>query len=65
VITLARAKTSFDRHNNKGGSRIISSRAALMLADILLAAIFPSPCILAVIPDLLSQEHELFDEYYT
>ena len=36
-----------------------------MLADILLAAIFTSPCVLAVSLELLGQERELFDKYYT
>jgi len=39
---------SFARHNNKGGSRITFILRRPKLAGILLAAIFPSPCILAV-----------------
>ena len=39
---------SFARHNNKGGSRITLILRRPKLAGILLAAIFPSPCILAV-----------------
>jgi len=61
----AAQKPAFDRHNNKGGIRITFILCRPKLADILLAAIFPSPCVLAVSLELVGQERELFDKYYT
>jgi hypothetical protein len=58
-------KSAFARHNNKGGSRIIITPRRPKLADIPLAAIFPSPCVLAIGFELSTQEPKLFHEYYT
>jgi len=61
----AAQQSAFDRHNNKGGNRITIILRRPKLIDILLAAIFPSPCVLAARLELLGQEHELFGKYYT
>jgi hypothetical protein len=48
-------KSAFALHNNKGGSRINFILRRPKLADILLAALFPSPCVLATRFELLAK----------